>query len=65
MAESEKRFKQREHQRERSRVRDALNADREIDEIDPPPSKLFGNPWAGDKDGKHWLDDPDERLLRK
>ena len=65
-AETDKPFKQQEHQRERSRVRDALNADRELDEIDTPPSKLFGNPWASGKDGKHAFD-PDKfpKLMRK
>ena len=23
---------------------------------DPPGAKLFGDPWKGDKDGKHWFD---------
>ena len=66
MAETDKPFKQQEHQRERSRLRDALNADRELDEIDPPPPKLFGNPWASDKDGKHAFD-PEKypKLMRK
>lgn len=59
-AESEKKFKQREHRRERTHVRDALRRGEE-----PPDRKAFGNPWAGDKDGRQWLSDPDERSLRK
>lgn len=66
LAETDKPFKQQEHQRERSRLRDALNADRELDEIDPPPPKLFGNSWSSDKDGKHHFD-PEKypKLMRK
>ena len=66
LAETDKPFKQQEHQRERSRLRDALNADREIEDIDPPSPKLFGNPWASDKDGKHKID-PEKypKLMRK
>jgi hypothetical protein len=59
-AESEKEFKQAEHRRERAHVRDAL---RKGDE--PPHPKAFGNPWAGDKDGKQWLAAPPDELLRK
>lgn len=60
-AETEKEFKQQEHQRERSRVRDALKTDKEV----LPHPKEFGDPWNGPKDGKQvWLDDP-ERAKRK
>lgn len=57
-AESDKPFKQREHRRERTAVRDALASDK-----DPPHPKEFGNPWSSDKDGKQYWDDP--KALRK
>lgn len=47
-AESDKEFKQLEHQRERSRVRDALKTEKEV----LPHHKEFGDPWNSDKDGK-------------
>lgn len=47
-AETEKKFKQQEHQRERSAVRDALNSGKEI----LPHPKEYGDPWDGPKDGK-------------
>ena len=50
-SESEKRFKQHEHQRERAAVRSVL---RDEPEVLPDP-KEFGNPWGGPKDGKlYW-----------
>ena len=51
LAETEKEFKQQEHQRERARVRTALANLDEEQEVLPHP-KEFGNPWAGPKDGK-------------
>ena len=50
LAETEKKFKQQEHQRERSRIRDALKIDDEV----LPHQKQFGNPWDGPKDGKRY-----------
>lgn len=47
-AETEKKFKQQEHSRERARVRDALKTEKEI----LPHAKEFGDPWDGPKDGK-------------
>lgn len=50
-AETEKEFKQQEHQRERARVRTVLanfDADGEV----LPDSREFGDPWNGPKDGK-------------
>lgn len=58
-AETDKPFKQQEHQRERSAVRDALRTDKEV----LPHPKGFGNPWASDKDGKHYWND--EKAKRK
>lgn len=53
LAETEKEFKQQEHQRERARVRTALaNLDEESDVL-PHPNE-FGNPWAGPKDGRRY-----------
>lgn len=51
LAETEKEFKQQEHQRERARVRTALSNLGEDQEVLPHP-KEFGSPWAGPKDGK-------------
>lgn len=64
-AETEKKFKQQEHQRERKRVNDALKVDPEKEVL--PAPKEFGNPWAGPKDGKHYLGghDYEERAKRK
>ena len=52
-AETEKEFKQQEHQRERARVRTAL-ADLDVEGEVLPDSKQFGNPWSGPKDGKRY-----------
>lgn len=61
LAETEKEFKQQEHQRERSRVRDALKTGKEV----LPHHKEFGDPWDGPKDGKRiWTHDQD-RAKRK
>lgn len=55
-AESNKEFKQIEHQRERSRVRDALKTGKEV----LPHSKEFGDPWDSPKDGKTiWTENQD------
>lgn len=52
-AETEKEFKQQEHQRERARVRTALaNLDDEGGVL-PHPNE-FGNPWSGPKDGRRY-----------
>lgn len=50
-AETEKEFKQQEHQRERARIRTALANFDEDGELLPHP-KQFGDPWDGPKDGK-------------
>lgn len=47
-AETEKKFKQQEHSRERAAVRDALKTDKEL----LPHPNEFGDPWDGPKDGK-------------
>lgn len=59
-ADSDKAFKKREHRRERSAVRDALATGSE-----PPHPKGFGDPWDGDKDGKRYVNDDQEAVLRK
>ena len=59
-AESDKAFKKREHRRERSAVRDARATGSE-----PPTPKAFGDPWVGDKDGKRYVTDGQEAMLRK
>lgn len=46
-AESDRRFKQIEHRRERAAVHDALHNDRDL-----PSSRRYGDPVAGPKDGK-------------
>lgn len=52
-AETEKEFKQQEHQRERARVRTALaDFDAEGDAL--PHTKQFGDPWSGPKDGRRY-----------
>lgn len=50
-AETEKDFKQQEHQRERARVRTALANFDDEEKVLPHP-KQFGDPWDGPKDGK-------------
>ncbi|AGA08976.1 hypothetical protein [Sinorhizobium meliloti] len=50
-AESDKGFKVKEHRRERVALR-ALD----ISSQEPQSSKVFGNPWRGDKDGKQRFD---------
>jgi hypothetical protein len=59
-ADSDKLFKQAEHRRERRAVKVRLDAGEEL-----PPPKTFGNPWAGQKDGKAWLVEPVPKLMRK
>ena len=58
---SDKRFKQNEHKRERR----ALNQT-DLTVCDPLPSKVFGDPWNGPKDGKSSFD-PEKwpQLMRK
>lgn len=58
-AETDKPFKQQEHQRERSGVRDALKTDKEV----LPHPKQYGDPWKGMKDGKQFWDN--EKAKRK
>jgi hypothetical protein len=50
-AETEKDWKQQEHQRERANVRTALANFDEDGDVLPAPLE-FGNPWVGPKDGK-------------
>lgn len=50
-AESEKEFKQQEHQRERAAIRTTLANYNEEEEVLPHP-KEFGNPWSAPKDGR-------------
>lgn len=50
-AETEKEFKQQEHQRERAGVRTAL-ANFDVDGEVLPDPKEFGDPWNAPKDGK-------------
>lgn len=50
-AESDKAFKVAEHRRERRVVKTALD---KTDDL--PSTKLFGNPWASEKDGKRMFD---------
>jgi hypothetical protein len=50
-ADTEKEWKQQEHQRERARVRTAL-ADFDDEENVLPHPKEFNDPWKGPKDGK-------------
>lgn len=57
-AETDKPFKEREHRRERRRVRVSLRSGDAI-----PHPKQFGNPWASEKDGKQYWNNP--RALRK
>ena len=52
-AETEKEFKQQEHQRERARVRTALANFDDEEKVLPHP-KQFGDPWNGPKDGKRY-----------
>jgi hypothetical protein len=59
-AESEKEYKQQEHSRERSAVRDAL-----ITEDDMPSRKKFGNRWGGPKDGKRYWKKAKAKDMRK
>lgn len=58
-ATSDKRFKKAEHSRERASVKIALRQAK-----DAPDPKLFGNPWASEKDGKQYYTG-DPKLLRK
>ncbi len=59
--DSEKDFKQQEHQRERAAVRTALQSDADL----LPDPKEFGNPWAGPKDGKNYWKDAKPSNMRK
>ena len=57
-APSDKPFKRAEHSRERTAVRAALRQDRE-----PPPTRLYGDPALGLKDGKQYA--PDLESVRR
>ena len=63
-AESERRFKQSEHQRERHHVRQRLRVG-----VDDADARLhgapFGNPHCGPKDGKQYDRAMGEKCLRK
>ena len=59
-AETDKPFKATERRRERRAVKAALKADGPL-----PDPRAFGNPWAGEKDGKQFLADPEPRDMRK
>lgn len=59
-AETEKKFKQQEHSRERAAVRDALRTDKEV----LPHPKEFGDPWDGPKDGRQ-IRPADDRKARQ
>lgn len=61
MAETDKPFKQQEHQRERSAVRDALRTDKEI----IPSPREFGDPCKSMKDGKTMWTENQEKAKRK
>lgn len=63
-AESERRFKQAEHQRERHHVRQRLRI--AADDADPRlHGAPFGNPYCGPKDGKRYDRAMTEKYLRK
>jgi hypothetical protein len=56
-AETDKPFKQQEHQRERSAVRDALKTEKEV----LPSPREFGDPCKSMKDGKTvWTENQDK-----
>ena len=59
-AASEKPFRTREHRRERRAVHVALRTGGPL-----PDPRGFGDPWAGEKDGKQFLAAPEPRDLRK
>lgn len=50
-APSDKPFKVTEHRRERRAAKRAV-----VPLDDVPHRKMFGNPWASEKDGKQWFD---------
>ena len=63
-AESERRFKQAEHQRERHHVRQRLRVS--VDDADPRlHAAPFGNPHCGPKDGKAYDRQMSAKALRK
>lgn len=60
-APSDKPFKVTEHRRERRAAKRAVTILEEA-----PHPKAFGNPWASEKDGKHWFDNANHpELMRK
>lgn len=60
IADSDKPSKIIGHRQARAAARVALAAD-----TDPPHPKAFGNPWKGEKDGKHWFGDRHPEMMRK
>lgn len=50
-AGSQKRFRQQEHQRERTLVRSLLN---KSEYVNLPSPKQFGDEWVSPRDGKMW-----------
>lgn len=59
-AESDKRFKQAEHRRERRAVKSV-----DLAIADLPARQAFGNAALSEKDGKQWLGDRFPKLMRK
>jgi len=59
-AKSEKAYKVAAHHRERRRARIAI-----ADGAEPPHKKAFGNPSAGNRDGKRYRADASDRDMRK
>jgi hypothetical protein len=60
MAESDKRYKVQEHQRERSQAKIAIAKG-----DDPKPKHEYGGSWNSEKDGKAYFGDRHPKLLRK
>lgn len=54
---AQKKFKQQEHQRERTAVRCLINSE----EHEMPSQKKFGNEWDSPRDGKMWFGNCKER----
>jgi hypothetical protein len=59
LAESDKPFKQAEHQRERAAVRAAIGAGEDV-----PSPRSFGDPAKGPKDGKQYQPADSDRLRK-
>jgi hypothetical protein len=64
--DSDKSFKKAENKRKRAQVKVALNNADDLENVELPDEKEYGDPWASNKDGKQYLGwDTNPKWMRK